>query len=377
MSAGRRETRAVTDKGSRRIGVIPLPVRRLHVELTNRCNFSCEFCPDQHMQRPRGAMALSMAERILSHAGSQGLARQAHFHVMGDPLLYPDLPQAVRYARASGLEAWITTNGALLTPDLLSALEEAGLSHLTISLQTPNAETFSLRGSRRLSFEEYRDRLVHTARAFLAGDGGMGLTLCFLTNPLRRFRAPNAPQMPLAESGKTLREQMGRWAEWIFDGTGQGAAVFDVVARTRKVGILKEGRVPLSSRLDFQVRAVGNWAAHFSGHVTQARFGFCPGLVENLGVLWNGDYVFCCTDYDGRTVMANAAHITLTEYLALPAVQGVAQGFQRYRVTHPYCRQCLGDSHPAAAVFRQIGSVLYFKIYRRLADRRAAAREAV
>ncbi len=365
------------DRRSDRIGAIRLPVRRLHLELTSRCNFACEFCPDGAMHRPRGSMPLPTVKRLLAEAGGEGVARQVHFHVMGEPLLYPDLPDAVRSARQHGMEAWVTTNGSLLSPALVTALRDAGLSRLIVSLQTPDRETFALRGSGQLAFETYRDRLIAAARAVLAAPGALGLTVCFLANPLRRFHAPNAPRLRVVESGRTLRAHMASWAERIVRGTRHEADLPQIVARTRRAGILKEASIPLTESLDFQVRVLGNWAGHFEGPVSQARFGYCPGLQENFGVLWNGDYVFCCTDYDGHTALANAAEVSLREYLALPAVQEIASGFRGYRVVHPYCRRCLGDRHLGSALCRQIGSILYFKLYRRLLGAGRADREAV
>jgi hypothetical protein len=93
-------------------------------------------------------------------------------------------------------------------------------------------------------------------------------------------------------------------------------------------------------------------------------------------VLWNGDYVICCTDYDGATALANATKVSLRTYLSLPSVQAIAEGFRRYRVVHPHCRRCLGDRHLATALCRQVGSILYFKVYRRLTAERRAALEA-
>lgn len=307
-----------------------------------------------------------MVERILAEAGRGGVARQVHFHVMGEPLLYPDLAGAVRAARRHGMEAWVTTNGSLLTTDLLAALREAGLSHLTVSLQTPDAATFTVRGSRQLAFEEYRARLVAAARAHLASPGSLRMTVCFLTNPLRRFHAPNPPTVRMTESARALRAHLASWAEQIVRETPHRTDLDRIVARTRRAGILREARIPLTPRLDFQVRILGNWAGHFDGSVSGARFGYCPGVAENFGILWNGDYVVCCTDFDGRTVLANAGEVPILDYLALPEVQAIATGFRRYRVVHPHCRQCLGDRNPAAALCRQVGSIIYFKLYRKL-----------
>lgn len=365
----------MTGKTFSRLGAIQLPVLRLHVELTNRCNFSCEFCPDRSMHRPRGTMPLWMVEHLLAEAGQGGFARQVHFHVMGEPLCSPLLPKAVRLARRNGLEAWVTTNGSLLTPQLLTELQAAGLCHLTISLQTPDAPTFARRGSGLLSFEQYRERLIGTIRAFLGQPSGMHLSIGFLSNPLRRFHAPGASSIRMAESGRELRAHMGRWVEWIFGGTALERQVPALLARLKSAGILKESRVWLTEDLDFRVRALGNWAGHFEGPIVPARFGYCPGLSENLGILWNGDYVICCADYDGKTVLANFSETPLRDYLSLPAVQEIADSFRRYRVVHPYCRQCLGDRHPVSSLLRQAGSILYFKLYRKLMNGDTAGRE--
>ena len=355
----------MTVRPSAACGAIELPVRRLYLELTNRCNFACAFCPDDRMRRPRGTMPLSLVERLLAQASRDHVAREVHFHVMGEPLLYPALAEAVRLARRGGLEAWVTTNGSLLTPAVLRDLREAGLSHLTISLQTPDASTFSLRGSRCLSFADYRERIVGAVRTFLADESGMHLSICFLSNPARRFHVPGAAPMRVAESGKELRAHMGCWVDAIFGGTAFERQIPDLLARTRKAGILKEGCIPLTAHLDFRVRILGDWAGHFASPLVPAWFGYCPGLAEQFGVLWNGDYVICCADYDGRTALANASETSLVQYLSLPAVQEVAGGFRRHRVIHPHCRQCLGDRQPVNAFLRQAGSILYFKVYRK------------
>jgi hypothetical protein len=324
-------------------------------------------------------MPLWMVEGILAQAGEGGLAKQAHFHVMGEPLLYPELCEAVRVARRNGLQAWITTNGSLLTPQLLADLLGAGLSHLTISLQTPDGPSFDLRGARYLPFEQYRDRLVGTLRAFLANSHGAGtrLSICFLSNPLRRFLVPDAPRARVPDSGRALRAHIGRWVQSILEGTEFEREIPHVLARVRRTGILKESRVPLTARLDFRVRILGNWSGHFEGPILPARFGYCPGLSEHFGILWNGDYVICCADYEGKTVLANFGETPLRAYLSLPAVQEIVRGFRRYRVVHPHCRQCLGDRHAATSLFRQVGSVIYFKIYRRLLGANGVEREVV
>jgi len=357
------------------IGAIPLPVRRLHVELTSRCNFSCEFCPDGKMSRPRGTMEFPLLERVLSDAA--GAARELHFHVMGEPALYPRLGDAVGAAAARGFAPSVTTNGSLLSPGAARDLEACGLEHMTVSVQTPDPDSFRSRGAPGLTFREYRERIVATSRSVLADPRGMRLTLVFLTNPLRRFLAPDPPGGNVPATGGTLRMHLSDWAGEIVRGTPREAELPAILRRIRKAGVLKESVIPITDRVDFRVRILGNWAEHFELPVVPAKFGYCPGLVENFGILWNGDYVICCTDFDGKTVMANHADTSVREYLALPGIQSIAAGFRRFRVRHPHCGICLGERGTIDSALRQIGSIVYFKVYRRMFDRQGDREVAV
>ena len=49
--------------------------KRIHIELTNQCNFSCEFCPDHLITRPRGTMDLGTIRRLLKEIDAENLKR--------------------------------------------------------------------------------------------------------------------------------------------------------------------------------------------------------------------------------------------------------------------------------------------------------------
>ncbi|MEM9512771.1 MAG: radical SAM protein, partial [Cyanobacteria bacterium P01_E01_bin.48] len=71
---------------------------RLHVEVTNICNFKCEFCPDAIMERRRGHMDFGLLERILDEVAERKLANIVTFHLMGEPLIYPHIFEAIAMA---------------------------------------------------------------------------------------------------------------------------------------------------------------------------------------------------------------------------------------------------------------------------------------
>ncbi len=62
----------------------------------------------------------------------------------GEPLKHPDIVEVVRYAKSLGFgKVSMSTNGFLLTPELIAALESAGLDSIQISVDrmTPIAST--------------------------------------------------------------------------------------------------------------------------------------------------------------------------------------------------------------------------------------------
>ena len=68
---------------------MPFRLDRLHIEVTNVCNFKCEFCPDAIMERKRGHMDLALLEKILDQVAVHRLARIITFHLMGRPGVAP------------------------------------------------------------------------------------------------------------------------------------------------------------------------------------------------------------------------------------------------------------------------------------------------
>ncbi|OOP57172.1 MAG: hypothetical protein AYP45_05160 [Candidatus Brocadia carolinensis] len=196
-----------------RIGAIKLPVNRLHMELTNVCNFSCEFCPDSKMRRQRGFMPLEMAKSILDDVGRTGIAKLVLFHVMGEPTLHPHFIDIVRYAKHKNVDVCITTNGSHMEKEVLNALIQAKVKQVILSLQTPDGNTFSMRGARGVSFEDYAEYTTFIARTFMNNGHHSKLTIHFLSSPLRKLIIPIAKEFCIADTSKkitSVSKDMGR-----------------------------------------------------------------------------------------------------------------------------------------------------------------------
>ncbi len=122
-------------------------MKRLFIEITNNCNLACVFCPGT--QRIPKFMDKGLFQKILREA--QGLVSEIVMHVLGEPLLHPQVLDFIDITQAAGLTVMITTNGTLLNSDLA----KKKIRQINISLQAmaelPNQD-------------EYLDKVVAFAR---------------------------------------------------------------------------------------------------------------------------------------------------------------------------------------------------------------------
>ena len=124
------------------------PLRDLRISVTDRCNFRCSYCmpPESEGHRyrfiPRGEMLDAAQIARLANLFVQLGARKLRL-TGGEPLLRSDIAAIVaRLAALEGApEIGLTTNGFLL-PRYAAALREAGLSRVTVSLDTLDEANF-------------------------------------------------------------------------------------------------------------------------------------------------------------------------------------------------------------------------------------------
>ena len=85
-------------------------IDRCYIEITNTCNLNCHFC----LKHTREKRQLSAEEFNLLTDKIRGKVCFLYFHLMGEPLLHPLLPQFITTAREKGFKTVLTSNGTLL-----------------------------------------------------------------------------------------------------------------------------------------------------------------------------------------------------------------------------------------------------------------------
>jgi len=109
-------------------------LEQVQIQTIDYCNRKCQWCPNSKMEKdPATLMPVEVFKKILDDfTGFQG---KFHLYLMGEPLCDPRLPELVAMVRERFQDntIFISTNGDLLTAELLVRLFDAGLSCIGIS----------------------------------------------------------------------------------------------------------------------------------------------------------------------------------------------------------------------------------------------------
>jgi cyclic pyranopterin phosphate synthase len=121
--------------------------RDLRISVTDRCNFRCRYCMpreafgEDFQFLPRSEI-LSFEEIFRLARVFRGLGVEKIRLTGGEPLLRRDLPVLVgKLASIPDIELVVTTNGSLLA-EMAEELAQAGLSRVTVSLDSLDEDAF-------------------------------------------------------------------------------------------------------------------------------------------------------------------------------------------------------------------------------------------
>ena len=281
--------------------------KKIYIEITNRCNLSCSFCPPT--SRPGGFMSVSGFRRILHEI--RPWTDYIYLHVKGEPLLHPQLDQILEAAGEENIYVNLTTNGTLLERRQ-EILLKYPVRQINISLHSFDQN----RGhGKSPDPDAYLAGVVRFAKAFSPDHG------------ITAFRLWNLPP--------------DRSASGINDGNDRilaalaGAFHFHGSLDPR-LYIQNDACLAPLTYLSFDREF--QWPS-LSAPDSGSRGG-CLGLKSHIAVLWDGTVVPCCLDGDGILALGNIFRQPLEEILNSPKSLRIAQGFQQQTAVEPLCRRC-------------------------------------
>ena len=269
------------------------PYARVYLEITNVCNLRCSFC---HGTCRRGEF-MSRERFITALDRLAGFTEYVYFHLMGEPLLHPELAEFVSIAANRGFKPCITTNGTLL-PKAGDALIRSGVYKVNISVHSSETDS-DIRSAYLDGCLDFADRasangVLTVLRLWNRGVDG-GLNASVLTSLQARFPEPWA-RSPHSD-GIRLRPKL---------------------------------HLEYGDRFDWP---------DMEGEDLGER-SFCYGLADHFGVLVDGTVVPCCLDADGAVNLGNLFDTSLDSILSSDRAVAIREGFKRKICSEELCRRC-------------------------------------
>lgn len=118
----------------------------LKIESTNICNQRCPFCLDRDRSkidedgRGFGRMHLDCFKRVIDILAPTTL--RLNLYGSGEPVLYPDIYDMIRYAADKNIGVTISANLSVFKKENAERLVKSGLEHLIVSCHGASPETY-------------------------------------------------------------------------------------------------------------------------------------------------------------------------------------------------------------------------------------------
>lgn len=277
-----------------------LRFQKAYLEITNICNLRCPFCPPG--RRAPGSMSREEFLRALDQL--RPYTKYLYFHVKGEPLLHPLLPEFLGLAGERGFLVNLTTNGVLLPALAEELLAAPALRQVNLSLHS----------YRRESHGEAAP-WIRALADFARRGAAAGKHTVFRIWTLGRGREADGVSLRLLA---------------LLEGEFPGAG--------RLADCRGKRSVTLGEHLFLSFEEEFAWPS-LEAPVIEGP-GTCYGMRRMIGVLRDGTVVPCCLDAEGECPLGNLFRQELSEILAGPVPEEMARGFREHRVTRELCRRC-------------------------------------
>lgn len=274
--------------------------KKVYIEITNVCNLSCSFCP----KTKREYKYLGVEEFKHTLEEVKLYTDYIYFHLMGEPLLNPNLEKFLDLAYENNLKVNITTNGTLLPKVKEILIKSKALRQVNISLH-------SFEANENVNFYEYINNV---------------LEFCNESSCIKSLRLWNLDSYDLKGDNK-LNKDIISILKNNFNYVGDLKSDLDM-----KKGLKIANNVYLNSAEKFQ------WPTMDIDIISEE--GFCYGIRDHIGILVDGTVVPCCLDGEGNIPLGNIHTNKLEEILNSERAKRIYNGFSNRKRIEELCKRC-------------------------------------
>lgn len=265
---------------------------KVYVEITNICNMNCSFCHGH--TRPPKQMTIKEFNHIINSLS--GITKYIYYHLMGEPLTHPNLPEFIQLANKRGYKSIITTNGTLL--------KSRGEEILLSNVHKINISLHSFENGTEKEHLSYLDDVVNFTK--MASSNGTIVV----------FRL---------------------WNDGYDDGKNQTTINY---LKSILPGVWKENArgIKIDNNIYLEYGKRFEWPDE-NEEIKGNKF-FCYGLKDQFGILVDGTVVPCCLDSNGVINLGNVFENDLQNILNSERATAMVNGFNCGKASENLCKKC-------------------------------------
>jgi len=271
------------------------------IETTNYCNLSCPMCPRSLMKRKVGFMDFELFKKVVKEI--RGSTDFVWLHSFGEPLFHPELKSFINYCSANKIKVGISTNATILDIDKSRMLLDSALHRIILCMDGVTENTYTK---------------LRTGADFVRTKENI---LNFLKLAKERKRRDLIAEVQIINMKNTFDEINAFAKEW----STAGARVVEKVFTS----------------WGNQVEGIENtYSPEISRTLRDRKRYPCRFLWTKGGILWNGDFVVCCMDFNGCTAAGNLSTGTLKDIWNSPVLIQLRKEQAGNNYTNPLCKNC-------------------------------------
>lgn len=273
--------------------------KKIYIELSDICGLKCDFCP--WVKNTRGVMKLSNFKALVEEISNK--AELFTFHLLGDPLLLPNLEEYIQVAYEKNMKLELTTSGFYLNEKNQNLLlKYSNIYQINISIT-------AFLSQNKLNLKDYFAPILTFCQKHLEQDIKSFINLR-LWNLDEKFNFP--------------KENL-EFYEFL-------NSYFNVKIDP------KQSKNRLARHIILHQKKSFNWPS-LEDKIINTK-GTCYGLIKQIGILSNGTVVPCCLDAKACINLGNIFEKSFTSIINSQKSKKIIKGFKEGKYLEALCQRC-------------------------------------
>lgn len=281
--------------------------KKIYVEITNRCNLKCDFCPSATLGRNGKVMNEDDFKHILKEV--KPYTNYLYFHLLGEPFLNPRIGRFLEMSHEAGIQVNLTTNGVLIGKVKETLIQSPALRQINFSVHSFEANE---------STQTLKDYLMQIA-SFIDEIQAVRPVYCNL-------RLWNMDGEAL-QAKNTLNQQILDLIEEAFH-----------LSYRLNEKLMETNNVKIRDRVFINMADKFEWPSLEREVISEKMF--CYGLRDHIGIQADGTVVPCCLDSEGKIPLGNVFETPLHDILESERAKAMYDGFSNRVAVEELCKRC-------------------------------------